>query len=203
MNDLKSISQIAVNLGVSRQAVYSKLKSAELARAVKPLTVKQGNTTLYTLQAQELIKQAFTAFVVNQDSSNRQEEIDSLTSKLTESEKQLNKALHDIEVKSHELQEKEQRIKELTERLTMLDTLVTELKADKAKLNERLDKAETNISNLTTALTAAQALHSIDKQQAVIELTQEQEQQPEKELAEDPPQQKLSFFQRLFRKRSE
>lgn len=208
MNDLKSISQIAVNLGVSRQAVYSKLKSAELARAVKPLTVKQGNTTLYTLQAQELIKQAFTAFAVNQDSSNSQEEIDSLTSKLTESEKQLNKALHDIEVKSHELQEKEQKIKELTERLTMLDTLVTELKADKTKLNARLDKAEeererleSNISNLTTALQAAQALHSIDKQQAVIELTQEQEQQPEKELAEDPPPQKLSFFQRIFRRK--
>jgi chromosome segregation ATPase len=202
MNDLKSISQIAVNLGVSRQAVYSKLKSAELARAVKPLTVKQGNTTLYTLQAQELIKQAFTAFAVNQESSNSQEEIDSLTSKLTESEKQLDIALHDIEVKSHELQEKEQRIKELTERLTMLDTLVTELKADKAKLNERLDKAETNISNLTTALTAAQALHSIDKQQAVIELTQEQEQPTETEQ-EQQPAPKLSLFKRLFRKRSE
>lgn len=213
MNDLKSISQIAVNLGVSRQAVYSKLKSAELARAVKPLTVKQGNTTLYTLQAQELIKQAFTAFAVNQDSSNSQEEIDSLTSKLTESREQLNKALHDIEVKSHELQEKEQRIKELTERLTMRDSLIAELKADKTKLNARLDKAEeererleSNISNLTTALQAAQALHSIDKQQAVIELTQEQKQPTEteqKELAEDPPQQKLSFFRRLFRKRSE
>lgn len=213
MNDLKSISQIAVNLGVSRQAVYSKLKSAELARAVKPLTVKQGNTTLYTLQAQELIKQAFTAFAVNQDSSNSQEEIDSLTSKLTESEKQLDIALHDIEVKSHELQEKEQTIKELTERLTMRDSLIAELKADKTKLNARLDKAEeererleSNISNLTTALQAAQALHSIDKQQAVIEIKEPAstpEPEPQKELAEDPPQQKMSWLQRLFRKRSE
>lgn len=213
MNDLKSISQIAVNLGVSRQAVYSKLKSAELARAVKPLTVKQGNTTLYTLQAQELIKQAFTAFAVNQDSSNSQEEIDSLTSKLTESEKQLDIALHDIEVKSHELQEKEQTIKELTERLTMRDSLIAELKADKTKLNARLDKAEeererleSNISNLTTALTAAQALHGMDKQQTVIEIKEPAstpEPEPQKELAEDPPQQKMSWLQRLFRKRSE
>ena len=206
MNDLKSISQIAINLGVSRQAVYSKLKSAELAKAVKPLSVKQGNTTLYTLQAQELIKQAFSAFTVNQESSNSQAEIDNLTNKLTENKKQLDIALHDIEVKNHELQQKEQTIKELTERLTILDNLVTELKSDKTKLNARLDKAEeererleSNISNLTTALQAAQALHSIDKKQAVIELTQEQE-QPIQEPAEDTPKPKLSLFQRLFQK---
>ena len=207
MNDLKSISQIAINLGVSRQAVYSKLKSAELAKAVKPLSVKQGNTTLYTLQAQELIKQAFSAFTVNQESSNSQAEIDNLTNKLTENKKQLDIALHDIEVKNHELQQKEQTIKELTERLTILDNLVTELKSDKTKLNARLDKAEeererleSNISNLTTALQAAQALHSIDKKQAVIELTQEQE-QPIQEPAEDTPKPKLSLFQRLFQKK--
>lgn len=207
MNDLKSISQIAINLGVSRQAVYSKLKSAELAKAVKPLSVKQGNTTLYTLQAQELIKQAFSVFTVNQESSNSQAEIDNLTNKLTENKKQLDIALHNIEVKSRELQQKEQTIKELTERLTMLDNLVTELKADKTKLNARLDKAEeererleNNISNLTTALQAAQALHSIDKKQAVIELAQEQEQSTH-EPAEEPSKQKLSLFQRLFQKK--
>lgn len=207
MNDLKSISQIAINLGVSRQAVYSKLKSAELAKAVKPLSVKQGNTTLYTLQAQELIKQAFSVFTVNQESSNSQAEIDNLTNKLTENKKQLDIALHNIEVKSHELQQKEQTIKELTERLTMLDNLVTELKADKTKLNARLDKAEeererleNNISNLTTALQAAQALHSIDKKQAVIELAQEQEQSTQ-EPVEDTPKPKLSIFQRLFQKK--
>ena len=207
MNDLKSISQIAINLGVSRQAVYSKLKSAELAKAVKPLSVKQGNTTLYTLQAQELIKQAFSVFTVNQESSNSQAEIDNLTNKLTENKKQLDIALHNIEVKNRELQQKEQTIKELTERLTMFDNLVTELKADKTKLNARLDKAEeererleNNISNLTTALQAAQALHSIDKKQAVIELAQEQEQSTH-EPAEEPSKQKLSLFQRLFQKK--
>ncbi|MCR5112260.1 MAG: hypothetical protein K6B38_15360 [Ruminococcus sp.] len=242
MNDLKSISQIAVNLGVSRQAVYSKLKSAELARAVKPLTVKQGNTTLYTLQAQELIKQAFTAFAVNQESSNSQEEIDSLTSKLTESEKQLDKALHDIEVKSHELQEKEQRIKQLTEIFTTLDTLVTELKADKDKLNERLDKAEEQLTEkderiqaltddaaterekdrnerqaILTQLFSLQAKNTelqtelnkykalAESKQTVVEVDTVKErapaeEQPTQEPAEDPPPQKLSFFQRLFRK---
>ena len=235
MNDLKSISQIAVNLGVSRQAVYSKLKSAELARAVKPLTVKQGNTTLYTLQAQELIKQAFTAFAVNQESSNSQEEIDSLTSKLTESEKQLDKALHDIEVKSHELQEKEQRIKQLTEIFTTLDT-------DKDKLNERLDKAEEQLTEkderiqaltddaaterekdrnerqaILTQLFSLQAKNTelqtelnkykalAESKQTVVEVDTVKErapaeEQPTQEPAEDPPPQKLSFFQRLFRK---
>lgn len=97
--------------------------------------------------------------------------------------------------------------------------LIKKIEADNDKLNERLDKAEadrtaliTNNNELTIALKAAQALHGMDKQQAVIEVDAptEQEQQrsqpqpsePEKELAEDPPQQKLSFFQRLFRKRN-
>ena len=52
---------------------------------------------------------------------------------------------------------------------------------------------------IAAALTAAQALHGMDKQQSVIEIKQDQEEQ-EKELAEDPPQQKLSLFQRLFKR---
>ena len=206
--DLKTIAQLAQELGVTRQAVYQKIKyNIELSKNISKFTVKQKNKTLYDLQAQELIKQAFSAFTVNQESSNSQAEIDNLTNKLTENKKQLDIALHDIEVKNHELQQKEQTIKELTERLTILDNLVTELKSDKTKLNARLDKAEeererleSNISNLTTALQAAQALHSIDKKQAVIELTQEQE-QPIQEPAEDTPKPKLSLFQRLFQKK--
>ena len=81
-----------------------------------------------------------------------------------------------------------------------LQQSIAELTADKKKLNARLDKAEETISNLTVALTAAQALHGIDKKQAVIELTQEQEQSTQ-EPAEDTPKPKFSLFQRLFRKK--
>ena len=82
------------------------------------------------------------------------------------------------------------------------DKTIASLQADKDKLNARLDKAEDNISSLSTALTAAQALHGMDKQQAAIEVKEEPKELASEEEPEQP-QQKLSFFQRLFRKRSE
>lgn len=72
---------------------------------------------------------------------------------------------------------------------------IEDLKADKDKLNARLDKAEETISNLTAALQAAQALHGIEKKQAVIELTKEE---PQQESADDQTEaQELNFFRRL------
>lgn len=72
---------------------------------------------------------------------------------------------------------------------------IADLKADKDKLNARLDKAEETISNLTAALQAAQALHGIEKKQAVIELTKEE---PQQESADDQTEaQELNFFRRL------
>ena len=73
---------------------------------------------------------------------------------------------------------------------------IEDLKADKDKLNARLDKAEETISNLTAALQAAQALHGIEKKQAVIELTKEEPQQ-ESAYDQTEEQQELNFFQRL------
>lgn len=97
--------------------------------------------------------------------------------------------------------------KALREQIADRDKTIERLEEDKAKLNERLDKAETNISNLTTALTAAQALHGMDKQQAVIDVkTADDEHSEQSSNSEDQsetqqqPQQKLSFFNRLFKR---
>ena len=227
MTDLKTISQIAEDIGVTRQAVYSKLKYAELSNALTPYIVKRGKRTLYNLEAQNLIKQAFSASNVNSMSSECQDNVNELTKQLNEQltilskcKVELDKALRDNEAQTAELSQKELVVKQLTEQLTILqnennslqdkildkENTIQKLEVDKDKLNTRLDKAEeererleNNISNLTAALTAAQALHGMDKQQSVIEIKQDQEEQ-EKELAEDPPQQKLSFFQRLFKR---
>lgn len=99
--------------------------------------------------------------------------------------------------------------KALREQIADRDKTIDSLKADKIFLQQQIKEHTEQITNLTTALTAAQALHGMDKQQAAIEIkTQPNElasipEPKQKELAEDPPQQKLSFFQRLFRKRSE
>lgn len=58
--DLKTIAQLAQELGVTRQAVYQKIKyNIELSKNISKFTVKEKNKTLYDLQAQNLIKQAF------------------------------------------------------------------------------------------------------------------------------------------------
>ena len=136
MNELKTISQIAAELGVTRQAVYQRIKSAELSTRLQPFTVKHNNTKVYTLQGQELIKQAFSSGVnVNckQAVDSKRQSIDSkLIDSLTE-----------------QLQVKDKQIQQLTEQVSTL--------------LQQIDK-------LTTALQAAQALHGMDKQQAVIEV---------------------------------
>ena len=61
--------------------------------------------------------------------------------------------------------------------------------------------------NLTTALTAAQALHGMDKQQAVIDVKTADDEHSEPSFTiedqsdtQQQPQQKLSFLDRLFKR---
>ena len=178
MNELKTISQIAAELGVTRQAVYQRIKGAELSTRLQPFTVKQNNTKFYTLQGQELIKQAFLSGV----NVNCKQAVDSkrqlIDSKL-------------IDSLTEQLQVKDKQIQQLTEQV--------------GNLIQQIDK-------LTTALQAAQALHGMDKQQAVIEVKErpaaanaESRPASEPRPAQRPrsrqqPQQKLSFLDRLLKR---
>lgn len=143
MNELKTISQIAAELGVTRQAVYQRIKSTELSTRLQPFTVKQNNTKVYTLQGQELIKQAFSSGVnVNckQAVDSKRQSIDS---------KLIDSLQATIATLTNQLESKDKQIEKLTEQVSTL--------------LQQIDK-------LTTALQAAQALHGMDKQQAVIEV---------------------------------
>ena len=69
------------------------------------------------------------------------------------------------------------KVRALESKITDKEKTIQDLRADKDKLNARLDKAEEeraeliqSNNKLTTALQAAQALHGMDKQQAVIEV---------------------------------
>lgn len=180
MNELKTISQIAAELGVTRQAVYQRIKSAELSTRLQPFTVKQNNTKVYTLQGQELIKQAFSSGVnVNckQAVDSKRQSIDS------------------------------KLIDKLSEQLTVKDKQIEKLAEQVNTLLQQIDK-------LTTALQAAQALHGMDKQQAVIEVkerpaaasetsrtTSAPKQQPRPAQRQQRRPQKQSIFDRIFRRK--
>lgn len=119
--DFKSISQIASEIGVTRQAVYQKLKQSDLANSVKPFTVKQHNLTLYDLQAQELIKRAFESSVngVNID-SKRQSTNGKLIDTLQASIEALTKQL---EVKDNQIETLTETVKTLTANLAAAQAL--------------------------------------------------------------------------------
>ena len=107
--ELKAVSEIASDIGVSRQAVYQKLKAPTLADAVKPFTVKQHNLTLYTLQGQALIRQSFDEVVnaVNVDSkqvsSVDSKLIDTLTAQLEAKDRQIETLSKQLEVKDKQI----------------------------------------------------------------------------------------------------
>ena len=142
------------------------------------------------LQAKQRLKNmSYGTSEENNEIQHLQQEIQELKQQLLDKEEQV-KAL---EIDKHEL--------ELDKQLT--SQLIVELKADKEYLKSKLDAAETNISNLTPALTAAQALHGMDKQQAVIEVKADDAADPESEpeIVPEEPEQKQSFFARLFRRK--
>lgn len=269
----KSIAQIAEELGVTRQAVYKKLKDEKLKQSLEPFTIKQGNLNLYSEEGQKLIKQEFVSNEVDTletQLTEKQLEIESYETQLSDmkqkveryeielSERQLKVESLETELSnlksecaylkaekdniSQELKSKDNIIQELNNskqelqaslqsqidrlkeevhsfqlsntelkaKYNSCDELVKRLEADKNKLNERLDKAETNISNLTASLAAAQALHGMDKQQAVIEVKADDATAPEAvppaeivsdaDAVQEEPQQHDTFLSRLFSK---
>ena len=205
MNDeLKTIAQIAQDLNVSRQAVYKKLKkNPDLTTSLQPYTTTKGKLTVYDSQGQKLIKQAFQNQPVNHsDNQCVNQSVTSDNQMLTSLQQQNSLLQSELDVLKTQLTDKDNQINLLKSQIADRDKTIASLQADKDKLNARLDKAEDNISSLSTALTAAQALHGMDKQQAAIEVKEEPKELASEEEPEQP-QQKLSFFQRLFRKRSE
>lgn len=101
----------------------------------------------------------------------------------------------DLRRQLSEVDKLKEKVKNLMSFNTMHHKTIDGLEQDKKKLNERLDTAEETISNLTTALQAAQALHGIDKAPKAIEVKEE----PAADQTEGEPR-KTSLFSRLFRR---
>lgn len=89
--DLKTISQIAKELNVSRQTVYNRINNnPDLSSKLCQCTVKIQNRTFYTLQAVELIEQEFQKSVKsNIDVKFTSNMIDTLTQQLTVKDSQI------------------------------------------------------------------------------------------------------------------
>lgn len=144
MNEYKSIAELAAELKVTRQTVYNKLKDKALSESVKPYIVKQGNFTFYTLQAQELIKQAIYGNSVKEDLTDCKKEFDTLSNELTDCKNNLtackaefDKVSKDLTACKNELYAKDKIINELNAKIADLRTNEKTVKALQSQLIEK------------------------------------------------------------------
>lgn len=209
---MKTVSQLAQELNVNRTTLHRLIQRNNIE------TLQEGNKRLIDAQAEQAILKAFNSKSLQGETlqnnnkllqqrniaqaeqlANKDKTIDSLQAQLTDKDNQNDLLKSELDVLKAET-------KALREQIADRDKTIDSLKADKIFLQQQIKEHTEQITNLTTALTAAQALHGMDKQQAAIEIkTQPKEPastpEPEqKELAEDPPQQKLSFLDRLFKR---
>ena len=111
---MKTIKQIAVEIGVSKQAVYDKIKREPLSSALKNLTVKLDNTLHYDLDGERLIKSAFNKKNQSSVSSKTSQELDSFSQDLIDSLKGTISILErELEVKNKLIDEQQQAMREL------------------------------------------------------------------------------------------
>lgn len=231
----KTIKQIADELGVSKQAIQKRLSREPLLSSVAPYISTVSGTKYIAVDGENLIKSAFNKNGIDTTSidmsiDNNNTSIDksipvSIPKSIDKNEPSIHESIDkrgvsidenkpytpesidksDLEKNVNELETLKAKIGELETKLSEMKIQIADLKADKDKLNERLDKADNDRTELiqankelTIALKAAQALHGMDKQQKVIETeSDETNTQPQPE-----PQAKIGFFKRLFGKRS-
>ena len=194
MTDSKTIAQIAAELGVSRQAVYQRIRyNKELSTELCKFTVNEGNKKLYTLQGQELIKSAFS----KSDAVNSKVSIDSKQN--SESLQAVIEILREqLAVKDTQIAEKDKQISSLTEQVTNLTTTLNQQQALHAgTIQSMLMQQQQEPAQTDTTKTASVSEPSETESKPTEQASADQTPTPPE------PQQKLSFFARLFRKRSE
>ena len=216
-----SVRQVANAANVSAQAIYQRVDKdlkpfVKLIKGKKMLSVEvlqlfgvSDLTSTCQEEPKELDKQLTSNEIT--DIQPLQQEVQELKQQLLDKQNQIKQ----LELDKHELELDKQLTSEaLKHQISSLESIVETMTKQNDILNSRLDKAETErerleqtISNLTIALSAAQALHGIDKQQAAIEVKEptEQESHPERgpdvEIVPEEPEQKQSFFARLFKRK--
>jgi predicted transcriptional regulator len=101
---MKTIKQIADELGVSKQAVYDKIKKEPLSSALKNLTVKLDNTLHVKLDGVKLIKSTFNKEPLSSVSSETSKALDSALHLVIDNlQKQIDTLTKQLETKDQQI----------------------------------------------------------------------------------------------------
>ncbi len=197
-----TIKELAQELNVSEQALRSWCKRNEIKKTTK------GKITSYFLDdnAVESIRSYYTS-QRKRNTTNTQRKhnesdhaLDVLQAQITEKDKQISALTS--QVQSLIADAATEREKERNERQAILSQLFS-LQADNKELQTELNKYKAIADSKQTVVEVEPKEKAPAEDQTQPKEPASTPEPEQKELAEDPSPQKLSFFQRLFRKRSE
>ena len=197
-----TIKELAQELNVSEQALRSWCKRNEIKKTTK------GKITSYFLDdnAVESIRSYYTS-QRKRNTTNTQRKhnesdhaLDVLQAQSTEKDKQISALTS--QVQSLIADAATEREKERNERQAILSQLFS-LQADNKELQTELNKYKAIADSKQTVVEVEPKEKAPAEDQTQPKEPASTPEPEQKELAEDPSPQKLSFFQRLFRKRSE
>lgn len=176
-----TIKSLAAELGVSEQALRGWCKRNEIQKTTK------GKITSYIITAEvaEQIKSHYTKPHNESESKTQRKSNESNTTKAY-----IDNLLQQIDKLNARLDKAEEERERLNaERQTTLAKLFT--------TQEKNEALQLELNKYKAIAESKQTVVEVDtvKEQAPAE------EQPTQEPAEDPPQQKLSFFQRLFKRK--
>lgn len=167
---MKTIRQIADEIGVSKQAVFKKIKREPLSTSLQGLTATVDGRLMVEVDGEKLIKQAFSEIAPSTTTNRLTGAVDGL-----------------VDAPSTKNEEK----------MAEVDGVISVLKATIDTLQGQLEVKDRQIAKLTEALVAAQqtaaaaqALHAGTIQQQLITGEAGTDQQE--------PEQKKSWFSKIF-----
>ena len=226
MSNGKTIRQIADEIGVTRQAVYQKIKSNKsTVKRLQLYTFTVDSTKYYTSDGEKLIKSLFSdKQAVNDDVNVSTDSVyppvndftpckqEKVTINSTSSDDTVNKAVNDgvnkftvnltdlftaqLTEKDRQITEKDKQLAEKDKQIAEKDKQLAEKDIQIANLTTMLQNAQEQQAALVQTLAAEQALAAADKKHLLLQAGATE--QPENP---NPPENvKKGFFRKIFGK---
>lgn len=146
---MKTIREIAEEIGVTKQAVHQKRKKEPLSTSLQPFTSTVDGVVYISVDGEKLIKQAFNSRSVNETVNDVYTSVDgSFTPSFTVVDGVLEVLKEQLEVKDNQIKEQQNQLMEKEKQITELTSA---------------------IDNMTQTLKASQMLHAGTMQQNLIE----------------------------------
>lgn len=150
---MKTVAQIAREIGVSKQAIHNKIKREPLQSKLQGLTATVDNALHINIDGERLIKSAFSK-------NSSTEQLDELTTFIDESTNAIDKPSTGVDEATSEL------VKALKEQITMLtaqnEELRQQLNEERAHSREQADKVFQLAEQGQKLAENAQTLHAME-----------------------------------------